>query len=82
MSFWIGIIGMLLIVIAWIPQTIENIKNKSTGMNLKFIFLYLFGSTGLLVYSIIISDLVFMILNSGAAIQAFINLIIELREEK
>jgi MtN3 and saliva related transmembrane protein len=76
----LGIIGMALIVLAWVPQTIENIKNKSTGLNLKFILLYLFGSTGLLLYSILIKDFIFIILNAGAAIQALINLVIEVKE--
>ena len=77
----IGIIGMLLIVIGWIPQTIENIKRRKTDLNVKFIILYLAGSLTLLAYSIIINDLVFMLLNGAAAIQALINLVIEAGEK-
>lgn len=79
---WVGIIGMLLIVIAWVPQTLENVRKKKTGLNKKFIFLYLSGSLSLLIYSILISDLVFSLLNGAASLQALINLIIKLGEKK
>lgn len=78
----VGIIGMLLIVIAWIPQTAENIKRKKTDLNPKFIILYLAGSLALLTYSIMIYDLVFIILNAAASIQALINLAIEAGEKR
>lgn len=82
MSVWIGIIGMILIVAGWIPQTVENIRRRKTDLNLKFILLYFLGSVALLAYSVIIKDLVFLILNGVASGQALINLIIELGEKK
>jgi len=81
MSTWVGIIGMMLIVIAWLPQTIENIKKKKSDINIKFVIAYLIGSLILLVYALMINDLVFSILNIAAAAQSFINLVIELGEK-
>lgn len=82
MSAWIGILGMILIVVAWIPQTIENIKKKRSDINIKFVIAYLIGSLILIAYSSMINDMIFLLLNSLASIQAVINLVVELKEKK
>ncbi|MEM2974004.1 MAG: lipid-A-disaccharide synthase N-terminal domain-containing protein [Candidatus Micrarchaeia archaeon] len=70
----VGILGLVLILVAWIPQTIETIKMRKTGMRREFILLYLLGSTFLIGYSFLLDDFVFVILNTGAVVIAFINL--------
>lgn len=64
----IGIVGMFCIVVAWIPQTLRTIKTKRTGMEQKFLWLYLIGSTALMTYAIAINDFVFTALNGIAVI--------------
>ncbi|KPU63902.1 membrane protein [Thermococcus sp. EP1] len=75
----VGLIGMLLLVSSWIPQTLETIKNKKCPLNLEFIMVYVTASTLLTIYSYLIGDIVFLTLNSLAAFQSGINLYIKLR---
>lgn len=70
----IGILGLALILAAWIPETLATIKSKKAGMKREFIMLYLLGSFFLVLHSIILWDFVFLVLNSGATLVAFINL--------
>jgi lipid-A-disaccharide synthase-like uncharacterized protein len=70
----IGILGLALILVAWIPQTLATIKTKKVGMRREFIILYLLGSLFLAIHSIIIDDFVFLILNAGATFVASVNL--------
>lgn len=60
----IGIIGMLLIVVSWIPEILETIKNKGKGINPAFLAILTAGNVCLLIYSIQIGDLLFITLNS------------------
>ncbi|MCS7109630.1 MAG: lipid-A-disaccharide synthase N-terminal domain-containing protein [Candidatus Micrarchaeota archaeon] len=69
---WIGIIGMIFIVLAWIPQTIKTIRTKKVGMEPKFLWFYMLGCIGLVLYSIYIYDFIFISLNT---IALFLNLI-------
>lgn len=71
---YVGIIGMLCIVAAWVPQTIRTIRTKITGMEPRFLWLYLVGSASLMAYAISISDLIFMTLNGIATIFDIINI--------
>lgn len=77
-----GIVGMLLIILSWIPQTIRNIKKRKTNLDIRFIVLYLFGSFVLFIYSILIGDFIFTAFNAFATFLALINLNIELGEKK
>ena len=68
----ISILGLTLLVIGWIPQTISNFKNKGKHLDLKFVILYFFGSVFLTWHALNISDMVFSFLNAFAgAIAAF-----------
>lgn len=71
---WVGIIGMLCIVAAWIPQTIRTIRTKIVGIEPRFLWLYLIGSASLTAYAISISDIIFMTLNGIATILDVINM--------
>jgi len=78
----VGIIGLVLILAAWVPGTLTTIKTKKVGMRIEFIFLYLFGSLFLALHSIILNDLIFLTLNGLATVMAFINLYYYLIYEK
>jgi lipid-A-disaccharide synthase-like uncharacterized protein len=69
----IGIIGVLLLAGAWIPQTIHTIKTHHR-VSLKFNILYILGSLLLVAYSVIVRDIIFVILNGIALLMASINL--------
>ncbi|MCX7870779.1 MAG: hypothetical protein N2485_04305 [bacterium] len=78
----IGLVGMIILVSSWIPQTIETIKLKKCPLNINFILLYTFSSLLLTIYSFLIKDLIFLILNFLAFFQSFINLYIKIFYEK
>jgi uncharacterized protein with PQ loop repeat len=48
----LGLIGLIAIVICWIPQTYESIKRGYTTMNLYFLIIYFIGSLSLTIYAI------------------------------
>lgn len=74
----IGLLGMIILVSSWVPQTIETIKFKKCPLNLNFILLYTFSSLLLTIYSFLIRDIIFFMLNFLAFLQSFINLYIKL----
>lgn len=59
----IGIIGSILLIIAWIWETWENYKEHKISMHLHFSILYIMGNLFLLYYSWKIGSLVFLILS-------------------
>jgi MtN3 and saliva related transmembrane protein len=78
----LGLVGMIILVSSWIPQTIETLKTKKCPLNLKFILLYTISSLLLTIYSMLIKDVVFTILNFLAFSQSLINLVVKLNEKK
>jgi|TARA_B100001971_G_C18048658_1_gene461590 lipid-A-disaccharide synthase-like uncharacterized protein len=70
----IGIIGLALLALAWIPQTYSIIKKRRSYINPKFGILYVIGSLILVYYSIQINDIIFLILNSFVALMSAISL--------
>ena len=78
---WIGLLGMILLVSSWIPQTIETIRKKKCPLNFRFVLIYATASTLLTVYSYLIGDWVFLALNGLAAFQSAVNLYIKVRYE-
>jgi len=70
----IGILGAVLLLTAWIPQTYSAIKTKNVGMRREFILLYLFGSLFLVFHAAFLSDIIFFILNVVATLIATVNL--------
>jgi len=71
---YVGILGLILIALGWIPQTLEIIKKKNNNLNLKFNLLYTIGSLALTVYAIYINDIVFILLNGFAFLMSGIGL--------
>lgn len=66
----LGILGLILIAIGWIPQVIEIIKTKKNHLNLKFNLLYAMGSLSLVIYAIYIKDPIFILLNGFALLMS------------
>lgn len=70
----IGFLGALGIAISWIPQTIRTFKTKKTGLDLRFNMIYVAASLLLTIYSFMIDDLVFIVLNLFATSLSSFNL--------
>jgi lipid-A-disaccharide synthase-like uncharacterized protein len=70
----LGVIGLAFLVIGWIPQTIKVIKDKKSGIDLRFGALYATGSLLLMIYAIQINDYIFMALNALATLMSVISL--------
>ncbi len=76
----IGTIGLILIALGWIPQTLEIIKKKKNNLNLKFNLLYTIGSLALTLYAIYITDTIFVILNGFAFLMSGIGLYYKIKK--
>ena len=76
----IGIIGILLLGIAWIPETVEIIRNKKDKIDWRFGTLYVLGSLALTIYSYQIRDVIFTILNAFILVMSSISLVYSLRK--
>lgn len=68
----IGLIGLIAIVACWIPQTLEVVRTRRSGMKLSFLLLYFSGSIALTIYAI--GDPIFVTLNLLTTIGSAINL--------
>lgn len=60
---WIGYIGLVALVLCWIPQSIETIRLGRCPVNLTFLILSAVGSLSLAVYALSLGDPVFSVLN-------------------
>lgn len=69
----IGLLGLLCIAAAWIPQTVKTIREKRCDIGKSFLVLYSLGSISLTVYSILNFDPIFLTLNLLATVQSMIN---------
>ena len=76
----LGLAGMAMVVLAWIPQTIETVRRRHSGLSWQFDVLYVAGALALTYYSISVNDLVFTLLNSMAAYMAAIGLYYKIAE--
>jgi lipid-A-disaccharide synthase-like uncharacterized protein len=56
----IGIAGAILLVLAWLFETLESIKKHKSLIDLKFALIYLLGTVLLAVYSFQKNDYVFL----------------------
>lgn len=72
---WFGIIGLVLLAIGWLPETIDVIIKKKAKLNLKFASLYTVGSIFLAIYAYQLGDMIFIILNTAVAIMSGTSLI-------
>ncbi len=66
-----GILGLIFIVISWIPEIRRTIISKDIkGLDIKFVVLYFLGSAILFIHAINIKDVVFIILNGLLSLMA------------
>ncbi len=68
----IGLIGLVAIVVCWIPQTLEVARTRHSSMKLSFLLLYFSGSIALTIYAI--GDPIFVTLNLLTTIGSAVNL--------
>ena len=78
----LGWSGFAILIMAWIPQTMDTIKAGKTDMNIAFILMYVFSSLLLTIYSILENDQVFIALNGLLTIGSGINLFYKLFPRK
>ena len=71
---FIGILGAFLLIVAWLPPTINAIRKHKSEMNMWFEILFFVGAGLLTVYAIGENDYIFVALNAIAVVFAFINL--------
>jgi len=71
---YVGFLGVLAILLAWIPQTAATIRSGECDLNVKFAILYCIGSFLLTVHAFLLKDLPFLTLNGIATIIALVNL--------
>ena len=76
----LGITGLALILVAWLPGAWETIKSGKPGMKKRFMALYFFGSLSLAAYAHQLNSLPFIILNALAAFVPLIHLYFYLRK--
>jgi len=76
---FLGFIGLIFILVAWLPETIRNIRDSAVNSRWGFLILYTMGSFLLTIYSLLLNNLVFSILNGLAVILAAINIFFKLR---
>ena len=75
----IGYLGLILVAICWLPQTIETIRSGRCEVNMLFLMLSAAGSVCLVVYAAERRDIVFAILNTLTAVGAIVNLFYKFR---
>lgn len=78
---WIEILGwsgFAILVMAWIPQTLNTLRAGKTDMSMSFILMYAISSLLLTLYSILTVDQVFMALNGLLTLGSGINLFYKL----
>ena len=78
----LGIIGAIILAIAWVPETIQIIREKRSRLNPEFSVFYFIGSLLLFVYAILINELIFSIVNGIILAQTCINLYYEFLPKK
>ncbi len=70
---FIGIIGLVLILVGWISETVKVAKMKQSNLDFKFVILYFLGSLALFYHALVLDDGVFMALNGVASILGLLN---------
>ncbi len=72
-----GLLGIALILIAWLPETVKNFKATQVKTRTEFLLLYTFGSLLLTIHAFILNDLVFLVLNGLATVISGANLVLK-----
>ncbi len=69
----LGLVGLFCLILAWLPQTIDVLRTKTSRMNPNFAALYMVGSWILAYYSWTINDIAFMALNAISGLMSLAN---------
>ena len=75
-----GMLGLALIVIAWLPGIVETIRTKQPGMKKRFMLLYFLGSASLAYYAVLLNSMPFLTLNALAAAVPLIHLYFHIKK--
>ncbi len=79
--YYIGIAGLIFLLIAWIPETIKTIQKKKSPVELKFSAVYALGAAGLMIYAYLLGDLIFTALNLFTMLMALVNTYYAVKEQ-
>ena len=71
---WIGYVGLTALVVCWIPQSIDTIKQGRCPVNLAFLILSSLGSLSLALYAASLGNTVFTVLNCLTTLGTAINI--------
>ena len=71
---WIGYVGLSALVVCWIPQSIDTIKQGRCPVNTTFLLLSAIGSLSLACYALSLGNFVFTILNCLTTLGTAINI--------
>ncbi|MEM4634032.1 MAG: lipid-A-disaccharide synthase N-terminal domain-containing protein [Candidatus Anstonellaceae archaeon] len=82
MQEWIGIIGLSLILFGWLLELKKSLAQKKPKVPLKFSLIYACGSLLLFIYSAILGDPIFALLNIFAFLIAGANAYFWLKARK
>jgi len=82
MTLILGVIGAIILAIAWIPETVQIIRERESKLNPKFAVVYFVGTLLLFLYAISIVDIVFSFVNGFILIQSCICLYYEFVVER
>lgn len=82
MSIFLGIIGAIVLLIAWIPETIQIITEKQSKLNPQFEIFYFIGTLLLLTYALLIKDIVFSFVNFFILLQVLISIYFSFKKKK
>lgn len=80
--YYIGLAGLILLLIAWIPETIKTIREKRSPVELKFSLVYALGAASLMTYAYLLGDGIFTILNLLTMLMALMNAYYSVKENK
>ena len=75
----IGLIGLISLAACWVPQTLQTIREKECKVNMQFLILNFIGSIMLMIYSLMLGDVIFSILNFMTSLGGLINFVYKIR---
>ena len=71
---WIGYLGLTCLVLCWIPQSIDTIRQGRCSVNLAFLVLSAVGSLSLALYAWSLGNSVFTLLNTLMTLGSLLNI--------
>ncbi len=71
---WIGYVGLSSLVICWIPQSVDTIRQGRCPVNMTFLLLSALGSLSLAFYALSLGNPVFTILNCLTTLGTAVNI--------